>query len=224
MGVFRRMCGEVVLNDLWRYHINSNKWTYLKPDYNRVAYFYYKAPAARYGHASVYIEGIEQDGNTNQLVLRKYMYTYGGFTYDCTNACFDLWKYDIPWAPMRYFPEPSQAGAYWNTANNWILVTNDSDTERSPGKRYRHSMITDYIGQNIYLYGGISFDANDMYFMNDMWKFYINIQKWEKVVGYGISSVQRSIRLWDGTSVTKYTLAIERKVGWYIYIYIYIYI
>jgi hypothetical protein len=50
----------------------------------------------RYGHTAVYAERYEVDELTNQNVLRKYMYIYGGFAYECIDACSDLWRYEIP--------------------------------------------------------------------------------------------------------------------------------
>ena len=32
--------------------------------------------------------------------VRKYMYMYGGFSYTCTTACYDIWRYEIPYIPL----------------------------------------------------------------------------------------------------------------------------
>jgi hypothetical protein len=78
----RKSCGEELLNEIWRYHIKRKVWSFVKPDYNRLDYSSFKAPSARYGHAATYIEIDLLETRTGQKTLRKYMYIYGGFSYD----------------------------------------------------------------------------------------------------------------------------------------------
>lgn len=63
-------------------------------------------PYARYGHTGVYVElndtrNLQPDG---KFTKRKYLFIYGGFAFECQTACYDLWKYEIPWAPINYYP------------------------------------------------------------------------------------------------------------------------
>jgi len=194
-------CGEQLLNDLWRYHIKRKTWSYIKPDYNRELYSNFIQPSARYGHASVYIEIPVVDKHTNQIILRKYMYMYGGFSYECVDACGDLWRYEIPWASQRYYPEPKQTGVWWNRGNHWTLLSNN--TSIGPGKRYYHKMEADYQMSSIYLFGGIMCSNSSCKYMNDVWKYYIELDKWEEVNAQGINKIYRNISLWDGTTINK---------------------
>ena len=188
-----RTCGEQLLNDLWRYHIKSNKWTYIKPDYNRDAYINYISPSARYGHSSAYVEIEERDKYKGQNLTRKYLYIYGGISFECENACSDLWRFEIPWAPQRYYPQPI-IGNWWNRGNHWTLMSNDS--ENSPGKRYKHVMIVDFNMRYIFLFGGIKFNSQGTAtYMNDLWRYYLTNDKWEKVSARGINSV--TSRVWE---------------------------
>jgi hypothetical protein len=48
-------------------------------------------------HTMVYAEtNVKETIAGNQKVRRKYMYMYGGFSFDCATACMDLWRYEIP--------------------------------------------------------------------------------------------------------------------------------
>ncbi len=171
--------------------MSRKTWSYIKPDYNREDYTKFIQPSSRYGHASVYIEINETDKYTNEIVLRKYMYMYGGFSYECVDACGDFWRYEIPWAPQRYYPEPKQSGAWWNRGNHWTLLTNDTTT--SPGKRYFHTMQADYTMSAIYLFGGIACNSSACAPANDMWRYYITLGKWEKVTAQGVGEITRNV-------------------------------
>jgi len=49
---YYKSCGEELLNDIWRYHVKRNMWSYIKVDYNKDLYSEYTAPSARYGHSA----------------------------------------------------------------------------------------------------------------------------------------------------------------------------
>lgn len=50
-------------------------------------------------------------------MVRKYMYIYGGFSRDCTTACFDTWRFEIPYGPYAFYPRSLSLkfkyGNYW---------------------------------------------------------------------------------------------------------------
>jgi hypothetical protein len=50
------------------------------------------------------------------------MYIYGGISKSCVNnLCNDIWRYEIPWAVMRYYP--IDQGHIWNRGNHWKKIT-----------------------------------------------------------------------------------------------------
>ena len=61
-------CGMELLNELWRYSVQSKSWTYLKPTVNRLVASSYAAPYPRYGQASVMVEVNSLDYVTKQPV------------------------------------------------------------------------------------------------------------------------------------------------------------
>ena len=60
-------------------------------------------------------------------------------------------------------------------------------------------MVTDYEQDFIFLFGGIlarPIIGNE--YMNDLWKYYIEANKWEEVVPFGINAAKRWVNLWSG--------------------------
>ena len=156
----------------------------------------------------------------NEEFLRKYMYVYGGFSYLCHTACYDLWRYEIPWTPLAMAPRSKTV----NAGNHWEQVQDDVDS--GPGKRWKVVMVTyqrkkddynDKAENYIYLFGGIkvidAFDLEELtiaditkttsyIFMSDLWKFDLLSNVWQEVEVYGISEITRNLFLWNGTRVT----------------------
>lgn len=74
---------------------------------------------------------------TNDNLIRKYLYIYGGFSFDCTTACYDTWAYEITYGPQAYYP-PSASGS--GQGNYWTQLTDSAAT--GPGARWRHAQVT----------------------------------------------------------------------------------
>lgn len=100
-------------------------------------------------------------------MTRKYLYVYGGFSFECATACFDLWRYEIPWAPIATYPK--KVGKWHNRANHWTLIIEDENY--SPGPRVKSSMVAIQIYPNatanitrdehyLYIFGGIKIRNN----------------------------------------------------------------
>ena len=81
------------------------------------------------------------------------------------------------------------------------------DINNSPGKRWKHSMVSDYSMENIYLFGGIisTLDKINEY-KNDMWKYYTISDKWEQIIPFGVNSISRRVNLWDGSFLDRSVL------------------
>ena len=151
-----------MLNDIWIYNTRSKVWEWIKPTYNANIDLYVKQPYARYGHAGTYVELLDQDtympdGN---LLLRKYLYIYGGFSLNCETACLDLWRYEISYGPIAMYPKKDDE--WHNRGDHWTLVSEDANY--SPGSRVYTSMvavqsfpseISSRDEHFIYIFGGI---------------------------------------------------------------------
>lgn len=132
-----------MLNDMWMYHVVTGKWTWLKPGTNFGRYPYPYIPSARYGHSGVYV-GLK-DTTTyrtfpeGEPVFRKYLYIYGGFSFECTTSCKDLWRYEIQYGPYNMYPKNEEYSDWHNFGNHWTML-NDGNSY-GPGSRWRQSMI-----------------------------------------------------------------------------------
>ena len=188
-------CDELLDNDLWFFFIQKQKWSKIEVGPNPSGNTF--APSKRYGHKSVLIHRnlFEEDSNTK--VLRKYLYVYGGISTDCSGACEDLWVYEIPWAAQSYYPTKVNA-SFWNRGNHWTQI----ESPQGPGKRAFHSMVADQENTYIYLFGGVFQNNSNYTYSNDLWRFSIINETWEKISYCGISSIERSVKLWDGNSIS----------------------
>ena len=133
-----KTCGEEILQDLWRYHVRRNSWSTIKIDYHHIRYASHMAPSPRYGHAGCYIYTYSDQEKLGEIEVfeRRFMYIFGGFSYDCKVACHDLWRYEIPYIPQAMTPP-----AMWrNHGNHWVQLANDADN--GPGKRWKVSMVS----------------------------------------------------------------------------------
>lgn len=225
---YLRTCGEELTRDIWLYNVKDNFWTWIKPDYNAELYLYVKQPAARYGMIGTYVRLWDRDyymSDGKTFLTRKYLYIYGGFSYDCETACLDLWRYEIPYGPQAMFP--TKIGKFHNRGNHWTLV--NEDPNYSPGPRIKSSIAaiqtfpdpaTNVTKDEHYLYifGGIKVrNQDDIYlelrlypeladteissfeYMGDLWRFNLESSQWEEMEVFGISSIRREIYLWNNT-------------------------
>ena len=186
-------CGYEMSNELWEYNIRNDSWKYLKPYVDKNIMNQQK-PYPRYGHAGVYVEIMDTEIN----FLRKYLFIYGGFSLYCQHSCEDMWKYEISYGPQRFYPKYNNNS--WERGNKWKRI--DLINTLNPGKRALHSMIVDSEFNFIYLFGGYSFDKNSNYItlMDDLWRYDIKENSWEKLNTEGIYLIQRLITYWDGSS------------------------
>ena len=196
-------CGIELLNEIWAYDINKDLWYFIKPFLDLNLKIQQK-PSPRYGHSAVYIEKLDNNVLNKAVILRKYMFIYGGFSIYCENACNDFWMYEIAYAPIRYYPNTPNA----SKGNIWTQIF--PSTKVSPGKRIFHSMIVDSKFKYIYLYGGLSLDNDNKYIINnDLWRYDISLNMWQKIYTMGISQITRTVKIflkflikiiyWDGT-------------------------
>lgn len=191
-------CGMELLNELYQYNIKKDEWKIIKPYIDETQQTTQQKPFARYGHSSVFIETVESDISRESNVLRKYMYVYGGYSLYCQNACEDFWSYEISYAPQRYYPA---AGNNWYRGNVWTNI--QATSTQTPGKRLFHAMVTDNTFNYIYLFGGLTINANQKYeSSNDLWRYDLILNIWEKIDPLGFVNITRQVVYWDGTNDT----------------------
>eukprot|EP00744_Colponema_vietnamica_P007828 GILI01011224.1.p1 GENE.GILI01011224.1~~GILI01011224.1.p1 ORF type:complete len:932 (-),score=126.28 GILI01011224.1:811-3606(-) len=195
-------CGEQVVSEIWRYFPTRDVWDLIKLDYHRQMYEEFYMPSPRYGHSAAVVKTTEYVVEKKTYIDHLYMYVYGGVGPLCVDYCDDLWRYEIPFAAKRYYFQPARRADWWKSANFWepLLPTNNS---RGPGKRWKHSMVSDSKG-DLYVFGGSRYRE----YLDDLWKYWIVLDKWEKINPLGIVVINRSVMMWMN-SPFKYTVDIE---------------
>lgn len=167
-----------LLNDLWKYSISTNEWTWVRgsngPDNNGV-----------YGTMGV-------AAATNEPGAREFMaswtdasgnfWMFGGDGYDASNSSVgrlgDLWKYDPStneWTWVNGFNTTDQHGIYGTKG-----VTAPTN---APGGRARSGVWIDGSG-NLWLFGGMGFpETGFSSYLNDLWKYDPNTNEWTWISG-----------------------------------------
>lgn len=194
-------CGVELLNEIWRYDLQSNTWSYVEPTYppNTANYSF---PFPRHSHRSVLIELTVLDEYVNTYTYKKYMYVYGGFALECRDACEDMWRFEIPWASQRYYPISK---GFWNRGAYWEQLFQTY----SPGRRMNHGFVASTDFESIYLFGGLG--RNLLY--KDLWKYRVLHNSWEELQTYGITKVTRKITTWNGTVYDLVLNISDKRIG-----------
>jgi PKD repeat protein len=156
-------------NDLWRYNISSNEWTWMKGSQFT-------------GAADVYgVQGIEDPANTpgsrdvysHWKDLNGNFWLFGGSN-NVNNDYNDLWRYNPITNNWAWFK-----GGTGNAIYGSQCV---ADTLNTPGKRFENrATVTDANG-NLWLFGGgLGNTFQNCY--NDLWKYCVSSNSWTWVSG-----------------------------------------
>jgi N-acetylneuraminic acid mutarotase len=165
------------LNDLWKYNISLNEWTWVggSKGVNQ---------SGRYG-----TQGIAETNNWPGARYRlasfkpvgNVVWLFGGFGFANSGLLplylNDLWKYDMStglWTWMKGSNNTNQAGNYGT-----LQVSAATNT---PGARYGQCGVADNAG-NLWLFGGFGRSVSATNNLNDLWKFNISTNEWTWMSG-----------------------------------------
>ncbi|HMU47026.1 MAG TPA: kelch repeat-containing protein [Chitinophagaceae bacterium] len=183
-----------ILNDLWKFNIQTNKWTWINGD-NIIGklgiYGTRGVPATSNKPGARYLGTSWTDNDGNFWVFGGYGYGESG-----TGSLNDLWKYN---------PATNQ----WTWINGDKTVNNNSvygvkgiaDSNNKPGSRYESCSWKDSNG-NLWLFGGFGFDTQTSGNLNDFWKYNFTDNTWTWIKGdsiinqlaiYGVQGTPNSI-------------------------------
>ncbi len=161
--------GGVQWNDLWKYDISTNEWTWMHgSNVSGGANVYgtkgVSDPANTPGGRQAYCRWKDQAGN---------LWLFGGTNYSFYAA--DLWKYDLnlnEWTWMSGVNTSAYAG---NIGTACV-----ADSMSFPANRYENRAAwTDFNG-NFYLYGGRSNLSGNL---SDLWKYCVAGNEWTYIGG-----------------------------------------
>jgi N-acetylneuraminic acid mutarotase len=166
------------LNDLWKYNISTNQWTWIS------------GTNLSYQNGVYGTQGVAS--STNTPGARRiastwkdnsgYLWLFGGYGLPASGGTEsnlnDLWKYDISsntWTWIQGSNLTNQPGVYGT-----LGVANSSNT---PGSRYGSVACKDNSG-NLWMFGGYGYDGvTNLGYLNDLWKFNTSTGQWTWVKG-----------------------------------------
>jgi PKD repeat protein len=160
------------MNDLWRYNIATNQWTWMHGSNIANAtgnYGTYQVASPNNDPLSRYECGTTWTDANNNLWL------FGGGD-NVTININDLWKYDVANNTWIWMHGSSTIGAPGNYGTLGVAAATNT-----PGSRLNYSHWKDLTG-NLWLMGGKTPNG----FYNDMWKFDISTLMWTWVNGNSI--------------------------------------
>ena len=165
-----------LLNDLWRYDMATNEWTWMSGSSTRYQGGVYgtqgtpgdvNVPGARAGSVS-WIDSFDR------------MWVFGGWGFDqnAQGRLNDLWVYDPDTNMWTWMSGPStrdQLGYYGSRGT--------SDPDNVPGARFSSVAWMDSSG-TMWLFGGEGYDsAGNLGFLNDLWRYNPATNEWTWVSG-----------------------------------------
>jgi len=166
------------LNDLWRYSITTNQWTWMKGA-NTVdqssTYGTINISATANTPGSRYSSKGTADAAGN-------FWMFGGYGFDGginTGDLNDLWRYNVTtnqWTWISGSNSLDQNGVYG--------VQGVQATSNMPGSRENHVMWSDNVG-NLWVFGGAAYDVNSTFAdnSNDLWRYNIAANQWTWMKG-----------------------------------------
>lgn len=173
-GFGHAICGE--LNDIWKYNISTNEWTWIKGDSSVAQIGIYGTkglPVNSNNPGGRYLSSSWADKNGN-------LWLFGGYGYDqnMLGSLNDLWKYNSAnneWTWMNGDSTIDQPGIYG--------AKGISNAANKPGTRYISSSWMDENSSNLWMYGGYGLDEANSGLLNDLWKYNPGTNQWTWVKG-----------------------------------------
>jgi hypothetical protein len=172
--------GSIQSDDLWKYNISTNEWTWMKGDSSIIPNFQYVPPV--YGTYQVpdvnNTPGSRQEVNTTWTDISGNLWLFGGGAgdWDSTYEYNDLWKFDISLNQWVWMKGPN----YHNDSlGNYGIMGIESPSNLPPA-RSAYAKWKDPQG-NFYFFGGwfISDTWNCQWRgFNDVWKYNITTNNW----------------------------------------------
>ena len=164
-----------VMNDLWNYNLNNNKWTWFSGiNINNLFGIYNQLntpdarniPGARADHVTWF------DVDNNLWLLGGYGFSEINFGY-----LNDLWKFNPLTRQWTWIRGEKLVNEFGNFG-----PSGEFSSTLSPGARRDAVTLTDK-GNNIWLFGGYGYSKYNSGYLNDLWKFDPERKQWSFING-----------------------------------------
>jgi len=196
------------LNDLWKYDVSTNNWTWIKGD--SIA----DRPGV-YGTAGVSSPANKPGGRRRSVAWTDTsgnLWLFGGNGYASTVSSSgylsDLWKYNIAtneWTWVKGDNTADNSGVYG--------TKNTPSAANKPGARYGAVSWADTQGF-LWLFGGLATVSESQAELNDLWKYNISTNMWTWVSGSNAANASGTYGTKGVSSASNTPGAREYAVTW----------
>jgi N-acetylneuraminic acid mutarotase len=198
------------LNDLWKYNISTNEWTWVSG-----SNLWWQT--ANYGTQGVpsttNMPGARADGATwADAAGNFWLFGGDGITTNSTVAGYlnDLWKYSVSsgqWTWVKGSNNLDQNGTYGTIGTSSVV--------NSPGGREGAVAWIDNTG-NFWMFGGDGFDATSTLSdnLNDLWKYNVPLNEWTWMGGSNATGQNGTYGLQGVASTTNMPGSRWGAIGW----------
>lgn len=195
------------LNDLWKFNISTNQWTWMLGANSGTPASVYgtqgisagsNTPGGRFG-ASSWID------NSNNLWL------FGGQQISNTQRLNDLWKYSISTNQWTWI-----SGANTINQNGSYGTKGVASSTNIPGARQASVAWKDQ-SNNFWLFGGDGMDVSGTTnnYLNDLWKYDVSNNTWTWISGSNTYSASAVYGTMGTASASNIPGARQMSIGWY---------
>lgn len=169
------------LNDMFKYNVGTNNWTWVGGDtlVDKNGVYGTKgvaAPTNKPGARAYGATWVDLQGN---------LWLFGGLGFDATStfgSLNDLWKYNITLNEWTWMSGSNLAGQF--AVYGVVGVPNSSNI---PGARHNIGVWTDAAGK-FWMFGGYGNDASSFGTLNDLWKYDPVTNEWTWIKGDNFSN------------------------------------
>jgi hypothetical protein len=164
-------------NDLWKYNINTGKWTWMKGDSiaNQIGHVSSNPLDSEPGSRSQSISWVDRAGD---------LWLFGGTMYIINSTgrellYNDLWKYSLSSNKWILVKGVTDSSGVVQTQQSGVYGTMGISTANTtPGGRRGSASWVDDQG-NLWIFGGEGISSNgNLYYLNDLWRFSVADSRW----------------------------------------------
>lgn len=164
-------------NDLWKYSIATNEWTWIKGDsaVDAVGHYGIKGVEDSLNNPSArWVYSRWKDDNDNFWIFGGKRYNSGSYFLN------DLWKYNKSTNNWTWIKGPENAMLDTGNTGNFC----ETDTSFNPISRFENRSCWKDNGGNFWMFGGLAINTPSFPYaimLNDMWKYNIASNEWTLV-------------------------------------------
>jgi gliding motility-associated-like protein len=159
--------------DLWKYHIATNEWTWVKGSNTLIHFPNYGVTGIA---ASTNSPGSKNEIKAGWVDKQNNLWMFGGtsFTEPIGKAFNDMWKFNTTTNEWTFMKGDKIAGSLGNMGTKGIEADSNMPAARMSFNYWKDA------NDMFYIFSGTSFGNNPL---NDVWKYNLNTNNWTWIAG-----------------------------------------